>query len=88
MMMKIMLKHNANDLKKPPVTEEPPENAAAEVRTFSLEERWQEEILNQEDHEKLNKLLMADDDEPVNKMRINWPRKGAHFKKNSEKRKN
>ncbi|KAL6943431.1 hypothetical protein ACO0OE_003319 [Hanseniaspora uvarum] len=60
---------NANDLKNPPVTEEPPENAAAEVRTFRSGRKVTRANTESklEDHEKLTQVVDGDDDEPVNK---------------------
>ena len=60
---------NANDLKNPPVTEEPAENAAAEVRTFRSGRKVTRANTESklEDHEKLTQVVDGDDDEPVNK---------------------
>ncbi|KAF0273149.1 hypothetical protein FOG51_02025 [Hanseniaspora uvarum] len=61
---------NANDLKKPPITEEPAENAAAEVRTFRSGRKVTRANTESklEDHEKLTQVVDGDDDdEPVNK---------------------
>lgn len=60
---------NANDLKNPPITEEPAENAAAEVRTFRSGRKVTRANTESklEDHEKLTQVVDGDDDEPVNK---------------------